>query len=101
MSEFNVYTVPNDGFKKKMPAWQRSVLVHDDGTIFVPACLGASETEVMLCAGYDGIGIAQHKGHLFVPIDWLEKEFSCQVLSEVCDKIRRSMESWVDWKARQ
>lgn len=99
MDGFDIYTVADEDMKAKLPEWARSVLRHDDGTLFLPAVLGASEMEVLLCAGYDGTPVAQHKDHLFVPMDWLAREFPSDVLDSVCQKVKRSIENY-DGRAR-
>jgi hypothetical protein len=62
-----------DGRGKTLPGWARSAALAENGTVFVPAAL-AGETQTVLCASYDGVPMAQYKGHAFVPSDWLRKE---------------------------
>ncbi len=64
-----------------LPKWMRSFGIDMDGGIFVPAeYSGQGEMETMLCASYDGISISSYRGHTFVPLAWLEKEFPKRVV---------------------
>jgi hypothetical protein len=65
-------TVPN---APRVPLHWRTVLVRD-GEIFASAAMWSrSEAEILACAYYDGVGVLRFKGHAYVPIDWLEREF--------------------------
>jgi len=62
--------------KRQPPRWQRQFAITYDGEIFVSAAIsGRSEMEVMLCAGYDGTSCYSSNGHLYFPLDWMEREF--------------------------
>jgi hypothetical protein len=70
------YEFTNAKAGKAPPKWARTLGVTDDGRIFVPAAIsGRSDMEVFLCAGYDGTPACYQGKHLFVPLDWLEREF--------------------------
>jgi hypothetical protein len=58
-----------------LPRWTRTVGLADDGTIYMSAILGGSEKVMLLCAGYDGTRCCEWKGHLYVPADWMAREF--------------------------
>ncbi|RUO42630.1 hypothetical protein [Idiomarina aquatica] len=69
----------------RMPKWQRSAAISDEGIVFVPAAIAGNEQEVFLCANFDGTPITNYLKHLFVPAKWLSKEFP--ETKEVCDII--------------
>jgi hypothetical protein len=72
--EFEWYEFPS-GKRKGMPKWQRRAAIAGDGTIFIPAIVAGGENTVFLCAGYDGTRVVYHSGHLYVPSDWVKREF--------------------------
>ena len=57
-----------------LPEWVRTSLLDRHGTVFVPAAIGGSEAEVVLCAIHDGEPVMRHMGHAFVRTDWLRRE---------------------------
>lgn len=70
---------------KRIQKWQRSAAITDEGVVFVPGAIAGSEHEVMLCAAYDGTSVINHLKHLYVPANWLAKEFP--ETKEVCELI--------------
>lgn len=77
---------------KGIALWMVSLLLTNDGECFVPAIAsGRSETEIMICAACDGVGITMHKKHCFVPLDWLEREFPQQ--AELYANMRKAVEN--------
>lgn len=69
----------------RMPKWQRSAAISDEGIVFVPAAIAGNEQEVFLCANFDATSIVNYLNHLFVPADWLAKEFP--ETKEICDVV--------------
>lgn len=74
---------------KKIPKWKRSAGLSSDGVVFVPAAMTGNESEVFLCAGYDGTPVVQYLNHVYVPADWLAVEFP--KTAEVCQIISKSV----------
>ncbi len=74
---------------KNIPKWRRSVGLSSDGVVFVPAAMGGNESEVFLCAGYDGTQVVQYLNHVYVPADWLAAEF--KATAEACKIISKSV----------
>lgn len=74
----------------KIPGWGRSAALADDGTIYLPAALGAAERRVALMAMWDGVGVVEMDGHHFVPSSWLAREFPdiAGLCQEVEEKVR-------------
>lgn len=72
-----------------IPAWKRTAGVAQEGRIFVPAAMAGNEDEVHRCTMYDGTPTATYHGHIFVPADWLSKEFPDT--KEMCDVVRAAM----------
>lgn len=61
------------------PKWLRSVVFTDDGKIFIPAPFtGESEDSILLMASVSEVDTIIHKNHLFVSLDWADKEFSAE-----------------------
>ncbi|MFJ7792905.1 hypothetical protein [Pseudomonas sp. NPDC096950] len=79
---------------KKMPRWQRSAGLGDDGTVYAPAAMGGNEQAVMLCAGYDGITLVSYLNHVFVSTDWLAKEYP--QLEGLCEAIVKKVNKIAD-----
>lgn len=48
-----------------------------------------NESEVFLCAGYDGTPVVQYLNHVYVPADWLAIEFP--KTAEICHIISKSV----------
>lgn len=55
--------------------WKRTYGISKDGEFYVPAAIAGDEQKIMMCASYDGIGIAHYKNHLYIPLTWAKKEF--------------------------
>lgn len=55
--------------------WQRSYGISTDGEFYVPAAIAGDEQKVMMCASFDGIGIATYRKHLYIPLTWAKKEY--------------------------
>jgi hypothetical protein len=73
--EVEFFTVTYKNQPKKSPAWMRSAGKAEDGTLFVPGAAAGPENQVFLAASFDGIPLAYFEGHLFVPADWLIREY--------------------------
>lgn len=59
----------------KSPTWSRTLFVTDNGLLMVPAVLAGREKIVAMKAAWDGCPMIRFKNHLFVPTEWLKKEF--------------------------
>lgn len=79
---------------KKMPRWQRSAGLGDDGTVYAPAAMAGNEQAIMLCAGYDGVALVSYLNHVFVSTDWLSKEYPH--LEGLCESIARKVKKIAD-----
>lgn len=73
----------------KLPKWKCTVGLSGSGAIFVPAAIAGSESNVFLCTYYDGTPSAQHLNHIYVPADWLSREFP--ETAELCQAICKSI----------
>lgn len=76
MKKMQWFAVSNlDG--KRIPEWRRSFGISEAGSVFVPAAMAGTETEmnVMLCAMADRQATAVHLEHHFVPSYWLKSVF--------------------------
>jgi hypothetical protein len=69
---------------QRTPKWLRSVAVIDDGTIFAPAAITGNEQRAMLCASWDGVSAIFESKHMYLPVQWLAKEYP-----ELADFARR------------
>lgn len=78
---------------KRVPRWQRSAGISDDGIVFVPGAMTGNEQEILLCAAYDGTSVVSYLNHLYVPSHWLAKEFP--KTKEVCELIERKIKEIV------
>ncbi|MGE9760933.1 hypothetical protein [Pseudomonas sp. PDM20] len=70
---------------KRMPEWSRTIGVTDKGQVYVPAAMGGNEQQVVLCLAWDGTDCIEHLNHVFVPADWMAKEFP--QTAEICKAI--------------
>jgi hypothetical protein len=89
------YTTSMKWFEIEPPAEYKSkraikAALSDDGTVFIPAAVAGSEFKVMLCAECDGVVAVFVDRHLFVPVDWLAREFSevADVCRAVAEQVR-------------
>jgi len=82
------YAAPNAG-SQKIPEWFRSAGITENGKIFVPAAIAGDESEVALCLLYDGTESYTHLNHIYVPADWMVREFPNT--QELCEKISSSV----------
>ena len=73
--------------KGKCPKWTRMAGVLEDGRVFVPAIIAATEQKVWLCASFDGVGMLRDGQHNYYPVDWIIKEFP--QVREIAEKIER------------
>lgn len=69
---------------KRHPKWFRSAGLSDEGVVFLPGAIGGDEKKVTLCAVYDGTPIVQYLKHVYLPAQWLAKEFP--KVKEVCER---------------
>lgn len=68
------YEVSQPTQGRRLPKWALRAYQHE-GRLFVPAALGASEQEVMLCASYDGTRVCMDAGHIYVEAEWLAQNY--------------------------
>jgi hypothetical protein len=59
----------------RAPQWHFSAAINDNGIVFAPAAIVGNEQRIMLCAAFDGGPAVIKKGHVYLPTDWLIKEF--------------------------
>jgi hypothetical protein len=70
-----VSVTPKAKFRGWKPWMGTVVRAKSDGAIFVhPVLAGMSETETLLCLGYDGTPAVNIDGHLYAPLSWLVNE---------------------------
>lgn len=74
---------------KKMPKWKRTAGISDTGVVFIPAGALENEMNVVLCAGYDGTTLITYLNHVYVPSQWMAKEFP--KTADVCRLIESSV----------
>jgi hypothetical protein len=62
---------------KKCPRWAAVGFCDEEKLeVYLPAAVApASELEVVLMLGQDGVSYVQKYGHVYVPISWLEREY--------------------------
>jgi len=74
------------------PKWKRTFGVLDERTVFLPAIIAGNEQAVLLSAGFDGVEVAQEFGHLYVPTEWMAREFpsTAEICAAAEDYARRS-----------
>lgn len=68
-----------------MPTWRRSAGIDEEGRVYAPAALAGNEQRVFLCASWDGVPMASHLKHVYLPTTWLAREHPD--LREVCERI--------------
>lgn len=74
---------------KRHPKWMRTLVISDDGDeVFVPAAIAGNEDNVYLCTLFDGTATVSAHNHLYVPADWLAKEFP--KAKELCEIMKAS-----------
>ena len=73
MEIIGTFMLRNEGLAKGKPRWVKRSFVADDGTVFMPAALGGDETRMFLLACFDSVPFIKDSGHLYLPLDWLEK----------------------------
>lgn len=73
-------------------SWMGQIGVMDDGTVFIPAVYtGAGDMAVVLCASFDGVPTVTEDGHVYVPADWVKREYPQN--ADVVDKILRHVKA--------
>jgi len=73
----------------RLPKWQRSAAVDDAGTVFAPAAIAGNEQSIFFCASWDGVpGVASRK-HIFLPVEWLAREYP--LTRDLCASIERGV----------
>ena len=61
---------------RSIPKWKATILVADDGTVYVPLMLCPSgEGNGLLFASQDGEELKIHRNHSFVRLKWLAREY--------------------------
>lgn len=61
--------------EKPIPQWIRFAALAPDNRVYVAASIAGSEKFVFMCAFYDGITCLIEKGHIYVPTDWMSREY--------------------------
>jgi hypothetical protein len=69
----------------KFPTYLRTAGIDEEGTVFAPAALTGNEKNAALCAIWDGIPAAIHRGHVFLPTSWMTQH--CPKIEMLCGKI--------------
>jgi len=60
-----------------VPSWMRRMALADDGQIYIPAAAtGEAEQSVWQLAQWDGVQVLMQDDHPYVPLDWVEREYS-------------------------
>jgi hypothetical protein len=75
--------------KRKIPKWQRSAALADDGTVYVPAAMSGNEQSAVLSASWDGVSMVAYLNHAFLPTTWLAQGYP--KTRDVCEKIERKV----------
>lgn len=57
------------------PNWQRRVAISGAGEVFAPAALSGDEQQAATCAARDGVNTVVSDPHVFLPLDWLAREY--------------------------
>ena len=72
-----VVVLPKEGEKAVCPKWMRTLLIFEEGRrIMVPAAAsGQHEFLCSMAAGWDGILSTSYRGHVFLPLDWMRREY--------------------------
>jgi len=87
-------TVENREVKKILPLWIRTSFIDDDSDeIFIPAAvISKNETEIMMCASFDGVPIVIDSGHTYVPVSWAEQNYPG--IGMLFDQVRETMKKY-------
>jgi len=90
-TSYTILTNTNNNEAKfmAMPKWKRSVILMDNGDIYVPAGMVDNEDRLLLIAGFDGVPVIFEFHHLYMPITWLEKEYP--KWQDVFDAIKKTV----------
>ena len=86
MTELHWYQIDNPK-GQTVPRWQCQAACAADGTIFAPAAIAGNETAVFLCAGYDGVPCVVDAKHVYLPTDWLAREYPA--VRDICAVIEK------------
>jgi hypothetical protein len=73
------------------PEWKFCAAIDDNGAVFAPAAIAGNEQSVMLCAAFDGISAVINKRHIYLPTEWLAKEYPA--MADVFSAIERRVRS--------
>ena len=79
-------TSPTD---KRIPKAAKTSGITQDGKVFVWAGIAGPENTVTLCATYDGVEMAVVDDHVYLPAEWVVKEYP--QLTELCGNIRKKL----------
>lgn len=71
----NVTWVEPQGIKVGIPKWLVTAGISDEGTVFVAARIAGNELAVTLAANFDNVPQVVYRGHPFVPVDWMAREY--------------------------
>ena len=80
---------------QKTPKWIRTIAVTDDGKIFIPAAIHGNEKAAFMCASFDGIPYIFDNEHLYLPLEWIEKESHDPRVKNLCSAIKNKHASEV------
>ncbi|WP_448477115.1 hypothetical protein [Pseudoxanthomonas mexicana] len=73
------------------PAWTRTVLLSDDGLVFIAAALAGNEKSVAACAAFDGVPTVKIGTHIYLPTTWIAKDYpACSDLCSKAEQVARS-----------
>jgi hypothetical protein len=82
---YQIFTAEDPEGFEAAPAWKRSAILDDNGSVWVPAIIAGNERIVFLCLGYDAQNYIIEQGHVFVKAEWMKKTFP--ETSEICEII--------------
>ncbi len=87
-------TLGSDPTVRRIPEWIRSAALADDGRVYMPAAACGNETQALLAAGFDGVDMLMDDNHLYLPTDWMAREYPN--LADLCAKIERTVKKHFD-----
>jgi hypothetical protein len=59
----------------RVPKWKLSAAINDAGIVFAPAAIVGDEQRIFMLSTYDGGPAVIRNGHVYLPTEWLIKEF--------------------------
>jgi hypothetical protein len=86
---------PDDRPAPERHRWAMSAGLGHDGTVYATGVAHpAGELGAFLCAGHDGVPVAEYRDHLYYPINWLRFEIRAALASArpaVADELRQTL----------